>query len=73
MIFDLCSLNGCGKFLKVNLQHDFYLLFRLNDSAEIFSENGKIFHLSFSVIVLVTLEEFPLDRDTTMEQNQGSI
>ena len=48
MIFDLCSLNGCGKFLKVNLQHDFYLFFyrgvdslRLNDSAEIFSENRK--------------------------------
>ena len=81
MIFDLCSLNGCGKFLKVNLQHDFYLfiffamliIFRLNDSAEIISENGKIFHLSFSVIVLVTLEEFPLDRDATMEQNLGSI
>ena len=37
------------------------ITFRLNDSAEIFSENRKIFHLSFSVIVLVTLEEFPLD------------
>ena len=30
MIFDLCSLNGCGKFLKVYLQHDF-LLFILRD------------------------------------------
>ena len=49
------------------------IIFRLNDSAEIFSENRKIFHLSFSVIVLVTLEEFPVDRDATMEQNQGSI
>ena len=49
------------------------ITFRLNDSAEIFSENRKIFHLSFSVIVLVTLEEFPVDRDATMEQNQGSI
>ena len=49
------------------------ITFRLNDSAEIFSENRNIFHLSFSVIVLVTLEEFPVDRDATMEQNQGSI
>ena len=49
------------------------ITFRLNDSAEIFSENRKIFHLSFSVIVLVTLEEFPLDLDATMEQNLGSI
>ena len=49
------------------------ILFRLNDSAEIFSENRKIFHLSFSVLVLVTLKEFPLDLDATMEQNLGSI
>ena len=49
------------------------ILFRRNDSAERFPENRKIFHLSFSVIVLVTLKEFPLDLDATMEQNLGSI
>ena len=32
-----------------------------------------IFSIRPTVIVLVTLEEFPLDRDATMEQNLGSI